>query len=105
MGHSIIRVDDCKASWCVHAFGKECSLLCLCAPCPPWRCAFLQKVGFSCDHSASVVFFFSYFCQIICGVEYLHSQRVIHKDLKPDNLLLSLDGIVKICDFGVAEVT
>ncbi|XP_065184500.1 serine/threonine-protein kinase STK11-like [Sycon ciliatum] len=45
----------------------------------------------------------NYFCQTICGVEYLHSQRVVHKDLKPDNLLLSQQQVVKICDFGVAE--
>eukprot|EP00117_Sycon_ciliatum_P038698 scpid80345/ scgid28714/ Serine/threonine-protein kinase STK11; Liver kinase B1 homolog len=45
----------------------------------------------------------NYFCQTILGVEYLHSQRVIHKDLKPDNLLLTHQHVVKICDFGVAE--
>ncbi|XP_075242168.1 serine/threonine-protein kinase STK11-like [Convolutriloba macropyga] len=44
-----------------------------------------------------------YFCDLMEGVEYLHSQRVIHKDIKPQNLLLSPDETLKITDFGVAE--
>jgi serine/threonine-protein kinase 11 len=46
----------------------------------------------------------SYFSQLVEGLEYLHSRRVVHKDLKPGNLLLTLDGSLKISDFGVAEV-
>jgi len=40
---------------------------------------------------------------LIRGLEYLHGQNVIHKDIKPDNLLLTIDGVLKITDFGVAE--
>lgn len=44
-----------------------------------------------------------YFVQLIDGLEYLHGQGVIHNDIKPGNLLLSLDDALKISDFGVAE--
>uniref|UniRef100_A0A6I8N484 Serine/threonine-protein kinase STK11 n=1 Tax=Ornithorhynchus anatinus TaxID=9258 RepID=A0A6I8N484_ORNAN len=44
-----------------------------------------------------------YFHQLIDGLEYLHSQGIIHKDIKPGNLLLTTNGMLKISDLGVAE--
>lgn len=44
-----------------------------------------------------------YFVQLIDGLQYLHGQGVIHNDIKPGNLLVSLDDMLKISDFGVAE--
>ncbi|ODM91746.1 Serine/threonine-protein kinase STK11 [Orchesella cincta] len=44
-----------------------------------------------------------YFTQLIEGLEYLHSQGIVHKDIKPGNLLVTLDEKLKITDFGVAE--
>lgn len=41
--------------------------------------------------------------QILCGVKYIHSARVIHRDLKPGNILVNAQGLVKICDFGLAR--
>ena len=45
--------------------------------------------------------FFLY--QLLRGVKYIHSANVIHRDLKPGNLLVNSDCELKICDFGLAR--
>ncbi|EYB86994.1 hypothetical protein Y032_0270g871 [Ancylostoma ceylanicum] len=41
--------------------------------------------------------------QIAEGMEYLHKNKVIHRDLKSPNILFDADGVVKICDFGTSH--
>ncbi|KAL1380351.1 hypothetical protein pipiens_014266 [Culex pipiens pipiens] len=45
----------------------------------------------------------SYMIQTLKGLEYLHMHWILHRDLKPNNLLLSGSGILKIGDFGLAK--
>ncbi|EEY20779.1 calcium/calmodulin-dependent protein kinase kinase [Verticillium alfalfae VaMs.102] len=47
-----------------------------------------------------------WFRDLILGIEYppVHAQGVIHRDIKPDNLLLTEDEVLKVVDFGVSEM-
>ncbi|XP_058210416.1 SNF1-related protein kinase catalytic subunit alpha KIN10-like [Rhododendron vialii] len=46
-----------------------------------------------------------FFQQIISGVECCHLHMVVHRDLKPRNLLLDSEHNIKICDFGLSNIT
>lgn len=42
--------------------------------------------------------------QILSGVDFLHCNRVMHRDLKPQNILVSNDLQIKIADFGLSKI-
>ncbi|XP_013358232.1 PREDICTED: cyclin-dependent kinase-like 2 isoform X2 [Chinchilla lanigera] len=44
-----------------------------------------------------------YLFQIINGIGFCHSHNIIHRDVKPENILVSQAGVVKLCDFGFAR--
>lgn len=41
--------------------------------------------------------------QVASGIEAAHEQHIIHRDIKPQNMLISMDGKVKVADFGIAR--
>jgi cyclin-dependent kinase len=45
----------------------------------------------------------SYLKQMLEGVAHCHKNKVLHRDLKPQNLLVSKDGCLKLADFGLAR--
>ncbi|KAF7263906.1 cyclin-dependent kinase 7 [Rhynchophorus ferrugineus] len=46
----------------------------------------------------------SYVLQTLKGLEYLHLNWILHRDLKPNNLLVNAKGVLKIGDFGLAKM-
>ena len=62
----------------------------------------LHKIIVSPQHlSADHIKVFLY--QILRGVKYLHTSKIIHRDIKPGNLLVNSNCVLKICDFGLAR--
>lgn len=44
-----------------------------------------------------------YLYQLLRGLKYCHDRRILHRDLKPQNVLISLSGDLKLADFGLAR--
>ena len=58
-----------------------------------------------CDaHSAPVATRLEHFRQVCAAVQYAHQSLVVHRDLKPGNILVTPDGAVKLLDFGIAKL-
>ena len=45
-----------------------------------------------------------YAVQVVMALGYLHENNIIHRDVKPENILVEEDGYIRLTDFGLAEV-
>jgi len=45
-----------------------------------------------------------YMCEILLGFKYLHERDIVFRDIKPENILVDMDGHIRIADFGLAKI-
>ena len=63
----------------------------------------LKKYLDVCDSGLGLPILKSFLFQLLTGVAYCHHHRVLHRDLKPPNLLINREGQLKLADFGLAR--
>ncbi len=57
----------------------------------------------NCDSGLDIRVLKNFLYQLLLGVAYCHYHRVLHRDLKPPNLLINREGQLKLADFGLAR--
>ncbi|OGM49547.1 cell division control protein 2 [Aspergillus bombycis] len=59
--------------------------------------------GLSMDMGLGEAMIKKFMSQLVEGIYFCHSRRILHRDLKPQNLLINRDGSLKLADFGLAR--
>ena len=61
--------------------------------------SFMRKRSKISEPTAKIIF-----KQIIKALQYIHKKKIVHRDIKLDNILIDLSNTIKICDFGVSRI-
>lgn len=43
------------------------------------------------------------FIQMALGIQYLHQHKIVHRDIKPHNIFINEEGVLKLADFGISK--
>lgn len=63
--------------------------------CDVWKLLNVQELtDFEVDHVRTIMY------NLLCSVQYIHSANLMHRDLKPGNILVDDNCHIKLCDFG-----
>ena len=49
-----------------------------------------------------LIFFSKVSYSVLKALEFMDNKGILHRDIKPSNILLNLNGIIKLCDFGIS---
>jgi CRP-like cAMP-binding protein/tRNA A-37 threonylcarbamoyl transferase component Bud32 len=88
MLHEVIDDPNSRKIYIIQEYVARGALMDDVETCEPFTCEQARK----------------YFRDTLKGIRYLHSKGIVHRDIKPQNLLVAADGTVKLADFGVGFV-